>query len=311
MSNFQIDRDFARRAFYNVSFDPEKRGDLFVDDFDKTLANFREKVFADKVLSDKVKEEIFEKIASKLKTLAEKYLSAESCCISAAIVGPAKFPVKKAEKANNRCGDRLNDYVVQIRWLDINLQKILYKKYPAEDKKVVEDEKQTNLLIQQAYNFVENKKDSENPDVFSYNAFPHLKGAFQTALKHQRFISCRKCIEFLESNLDFVRISRNINILKKMLADAEKNAENAVVKETEEKSFDLFSIKKNYELNRYQIIFDGKPAADIISELKKNGFKWAPSQKAWQRQLTVSSKYAVDRFLTYMENRENEQKVYI
>jgi hypothetical protein len=37
------------------------------------------------------------------------------------------------------------------------------------------------------------------------------------------------------------------------------------------------------EDNRLQIFFPGKPSDTIRSELKCNGFKWAPSIGAWQR----------------------------
>ena len=38
--------------------------------------------------------------------------------------------------------------------------------------------------------------------------------------------------------------------------------------------------------NRLQLRFDEKPGEAERAELRKNGFKWAPSQGAWQRQLT-------------------------
>lgn len=38
--------------------------------------------------------------------------------------------------------------------------------------------------------------------------------------------------------------------------------------------------------NRLQLFFDDKPGEAERAELKKHGFKWAPSQGAWQRQLT-------------------------
>lgn len=41
-----------------------------------------------------------------------------------------------------------------------------------------------------------------------------------------------------------------------------------------------------------QIIFDGKPDADIRATLKQNGFRWAPSQGAWQRMLNQNGIYA-------------------
>jgi len=38
--------------------------------------------------------------------------------------------------------------------------------------------------------------------------------------------------------------------------------------------------------NRLQLLFDDKPGEAERTELKRNGFKWTPSQGAWQRQLT-------------------------
>lgn len=38
----------------------------------------------------------------------------------------------------------------------------------------------------------------------------------------------------------------------------------------------------NVEGNRVQIFFDGKPADEIRASLKTYGFRWAPSEGAWQ-----------------------------
>jgi hypothetical protein len=47
--------------------------------------------------------------------------------------------------------------------------------------------------------------------------------------------------------------------------------------------------------NRLQLFFDDKPPQEQREVLKKHGFKWAPSQGAWQRQLTRNALYACDR----------------
>jgi hypothetical protein len=51
----------------------------------------------------------------------------------------------------------------------------------------------------------------------------------------------------------------------------------------------------NTEIDRLQLFFDGKPDDSQRANLKANGFKWAPSQGAWQRQLTDNAIYAANR----------------
>lgn len=51
----------------------------------------------------------------------------------------------------------------------------------------------------------------------------------------------------------------------------------------------------NDELCRLQLIFDEKPTEEQIYRLKLNGFKWSPTNQAWQRQLNQSAIYAADR----------------
>jgi len=45
----------------------------------------------------------------------------------------------------------------------------------------------------------------------------------------------------------------------------------------------------NVEENRLQLFFNGKPDDEKITMLKKNGYKWSPRFKAWQRQLTPNA----------------------
>ena len=50
--------------------------------------------------------------------------------------------------------------------------------------------------------------------------------------------------------------------------------------------------KINEAENRLQLFFEEKPTEDQRRELKSNGFKWAPSQGAWQRQLNRNAIFA-------------------
>jgi hypothetical protein len=94
------------------------------------------------------------------------------------------------------------------------------------------------------------------------------------------------------NNANIRRITKRIESLKKrdeMLASGDENAEPALT------GWDFAGGKvvMNAELNRVQIILDEKPNEELRAELKRRGFKWAPSQGAWQRHLNGNGLYAV------------------
>ena len=51
----------------------------------------------------------------------------------------------------------------------------------------------------------------------------------------------------------------------------------------------------NEDKNRLQLLFDEKPSKEQRETLKANGFRWAPSDAAWQRQLNPNAFYAANR----------------
>ncbi len=85
-----------------------------------------------------------------------------------------------------------------------------------------------------------------------------------------------------------------------------KQLKEAKEKGTQETEFEMFRVVENTEIMRLQIIFDGKPDPEVRTVLKKNGFKWAPSQGAWQRMLNLSGKYALNRVKEELEAMQND-----
>lgn len=65
--------------------------------------------------------------------------------------------------------------------------------------------------------------------------------------------------------------------------------------------YDGFTYVENTEEMRVQFIFDGKPDEETRSLLKNWGFRWAPSQGAWQRQLTSNGKYAAKKVIEILQ----------
>jgi hypothetical protein len=64
-------------------------------------------------------------------------------------------------------------------------------------------------------------------------------------------------------------------------------------------------MRVDVDINRVQFIFDDKPSDEKRSLLKHNGFKWAPSQGAWQRQRTLVAIRIAKSLISKLE--ENKQ----
>ena len=74
-------------------------------------------------------------------------------------------------------------------------------------------------------------------------------------------------------------------------------------REDKEHEFDGVTVKENTEENRVQFIFDGKPDSDVRAILKQHGFRWAPSQNAWQRHLNNNGIYSARLVLAKLKEK--------
>jgi len=73
---------------------------------------------------------------------------------------------------------------------------------------------------------------------------------------------------------------------------------------TQETENQFFKIVENTEAMRLQLFFDGKPEPEVREVLKSNGFRWAPSQSAWQRQLTDNARYSLKLVIKKLEEMQ-------
>ena len=89
----------------------------------------------------------------------------------------------------------------------------------------------------------------------------------------------------------------NIKRMKERLADLESQ-EAASGHENVTLSFSGGEVVMDFQENRVKLLFPAKPDSETITTLKKNGFRWSPTNSCWQRQLTVNALHAV----TYMTN---------
>ena len=60
----------------------------------------------------------------------------------------------------------------------------------------------------------------------------------------------------------------------------------------------------NKEINRIQLIFDGKPCEEIRRELKHNGFHWSRNEGAWQREFNKRTIYVTKSLIKDILNKD-------
>lgn len=101
-----------------------------------------------------------------------------------------------------------------------------------------------------------------------------------------------KLAEKYKSGVDSAEKRR---IIDRVISIHENNkmAQTSKVSESYEKLG--FNVERNSDANRLQLKFDGIPDASTRSVLKSNGFRWSPSNKAWQRQLGSNAEYSLKR----------------
>ena len=85
----------------------------------------------------------------------------------------------------------------------------------------------------------------------------------------------------------------NIKRMKERLAQLEKKNEKAQSGIDEVRELNGLRVIRNYQLDRLQLVFDGKPNEEARTILKRSGFKWSPRETAWQRQLTPNAEWAL------------------
>lgn len=87
------------------------------------------------------------------------------------------------------------------------------------------------------------------------------------------------------------RIEQRVNQLK---AQATKPVTDKVVNGVR--------IFENTEANRLQMIFDCKPSAEVRQLLKSHGFRWSPTEGAWQRHISRQAMYSAESIAESLNN---------
>lgn len=292
MSYHTINEEAARRANDMNSFRDYKAG--------SATAEYRRMVDAATELAERQKQRVDPMYHEKIDRLLEIYCrklaenmnasySIEARCPSILISGGGNFPVRKKER-QNAARDRNLEEWNYIQGLLDKIRSVGTGGISSDDPQAVEKleaklatlEKHQEMM--KAANAAIRMKDPAKGDA----KLAELGYTPEDIAKLRAPDFCGRigypAYELQNNNANIRRIRGRIAELKKRTESTPEGWE-----------FDGGRVVVNTAENRLQIIFDGKPNADIRTELKGEGFRWAPSQGAWQRQLTDNAMRAARR----------------
>ena len=302
---FDINETTARRAHDMMSMSTYQDG--------RTTAEYRKSVdevydLAEAVI--KKKPEKSDKVCALAYRYSKKladYYNRESqiglMCPSVLISGPSNFPVRKKEKQNAAWEKNHKEYQY-IKEIRDRIQGILYGTdiIKAGDEDAIErledkieslEESQEKMKAVNAY-YRKNK---------TLEGCPGLSPDEISKIEKSMAISWRSDPKPFES-WALSNNNQNIRSTRERLETLRKAKE----KGSSETENELFRVVENVDNMRLQIFFDEKPEPEVRTILKKNGFKWAPSQNAWQRQLTPNAKWALSKVKNEIEILKGDEE---
>ena len=287
---YPINENAARRAKEAISFSDYKPGSAtaeyrhYVDEAAELAA--RQKKRVDPSFHERI-DGLLDAYARKLAANMNKGYEITARVPSIMIAGGSNFPVRKKEKQNAAADKNMEEYR-EIQGLLDKIRSTGMGGISADDPNAVSklESKLAKLEALQETMKAVNAYYRKNKTL---DGCPHLSPEQIEKLKASMSGSYRANPKPFES----YQLSNNnaeIHRLKDRITALTRRKELGYVGW----EFDGGRVEANTADNRLQIFFDEKPDKEIREELKGNGFRYAPSAEAWQRQLNDNAIYAAD-----------------
>ncbi|MCL2856163.1 MAG: hypothetical protein FWE19_00365 [Oscillospiraceae bacterium] len=304
---YEINEAAARRAKEANSYNAYKEGSATAEyrravDAAAAVAE-TQKARVDPMYHDKI-DSLLDTYSRKLAENMNKGFEIDARVPSIMIAGPSKFPTWKKEKQNAARDKNMRDWE-HIQGLLDKVRSTGMGGISSDDPDAIEklQEKLARLeekhAVQKAANAYWRKhKTFEGCPGLSDEAAKKLNAQMETAFP---WYKRNGPFDLSSNNAEKKRLRERIATLEASAARAESHPDG-----TEDGyTFDGGRVVRNHAENRLQIIFDGKPDDDTRKILKSRGFKWAPSQGAWQRQLTSNAEFALKMVLEAITKEDN------
>ena len=287
---YPINENAARRAKEAISFSDYKPGSAtaeyrhYVDEAAEIAA--RQKKRVDPSFHEKI-DGLLDAYARKLAANMNKGYEITARVPSIMIAGGSNFPVRKKEKQNAAADKNMEEYR-EIQGLLDKIRSTGMGGISADDPNAVSKLENKLAKLEQAQETMK-AVNAYYRKHKTLDGCPHLSPEQIEKLKMSMSGSYRANPKPFES----YQLSNNNAEIRRL-----KNRITALTRRKELGyvgwEFDGGRVEANTADNRLQIFFDEKPDKEIREELKGNGFRYAPSTEAWQRQLNDNAIYAAD-----------------
>lgn len=171
----------------------------------------------------------------------------------------------------------------------------LHEKANNDMRRSIEEDKKSEYYKDKVHT-VENSKVIYNDDP---NALDKLKDKLERLENERKNIKARE-----HSAWELQNIGANIRNVKLRI----KRLEEQEVLEFPDTEFKGGKAIHNKEINRIQLLFDGKPSPDIRNELKHNGFHWSRYEGAWQREFNKRTIFVTKNLIANVLNKEETKQ---
>lgn len=286
---YHINEDTARRAKEANSWSDYKEGSATAE-YHRMVDRAVEIAEAQKArVSEEYHERIDGLLDSYARRLAENINSSneiEARVPSVMIAGAANFPVAKKIRQNAARDRNREEYDEIDRLLD-RIRAVGMGGVRSDDKNAVKK-------LRAEVRTLEAEQDRMKAVNAYFRKHKTLDGCPGLSASERRNIEAGQAFHdapypgwaLTNNNANIRRIRGRITQLEIEAERAEQSG-GATLEEGEG-----YKLKENYEKGRIQFIFDGKPDDETRALLKSHGFRWAPSEGAWQRLLNDNGRYA-------------------
>ena len=274
--------DSAYRAYSAISFSPEKRAVSECKYFDETIKELKEIEAGQRALD-------------KFETLFLSSLNAKSNCMSSMITGPTNFPVARMEKMNNRERARSQEMYDFIDKIKKAIDKV---NNPSND--IRSDDKDTITKLKEKLTKLEKAQEQMKTcnkiiKDKKENKIERLAGILGNEERAKTLLTADSCNRIGFASFSLTNNNATIKNTKKRIEQLEAQAGRKTT-ETKFSDYNLIIIQ-NADNKRVQFFFDSKPEPEVISLMKKNGFKWSRNNDCWQRLWNSNCMYSVNHYI--------------